>query len=264
MAQSLQSTVTLTLANQQVFGTAWRIDGTHLLVTSRGKVAPGSHAQLQWELDADDPTHFQTVHADVIVHRARHSGESLHGTFRYTVELRAMSHADQHRLGVWLEGRRRTTDADPEQPTDVVLGGMTSLVDDSVTERVVRPFEPPKHAPRRRPDASPARIATRQVRLTRASVHATPGRIRLAWQEWADLEADWVSTLSRGTLYLRGIEAAAGEAFAIVAELPDDRKALLSGRVSACVRGVVFIEVSMGEQTHATLARRLNGAPALR
>lgn len=262
MAQSLQSAVTLILSKKRYFGTAWRIDGTQLLVTTRGEIPPGSHAQLEWELDGDDPLSFETVRADVVVQQARRGGDTLQGSRRYAVELRAMAHADQHRLGRWLEGRRTAADIDPELPTDVVLGGVNSLVDEPVTERLVRPPELPRHAPRVRPaTVATARTTTRKVRLTRATVRVTPGRLHLSWASWTDLEADWVSTLSRGSLYLRDVTAQPGDAFAIVAALPDGRRALLSGRVSARVRGVVFIEVSMGDQTRVLLARRLRANP---
>ncbi len=280
MAQALQCAITLHLTKRRVFGTAWRIEGTQVLATSRGDIAPGSHALLEWELDGDDPNDFQTVKADVIVHRARSTGDSLQGTNRYAIELRAMSLEHQQVLGRWLESRLEASDADPDLPTDVAVFGLNlatatpspalrdaprpslSPVDaepeESPTEQVVRPFELPQQPSRRRPrGVTTTRVNTRQVRLARAAVHSDPNsnRLCLEWNSWSDLDADWVASMSRGSLYVRGLTAAEGDAFAIVAVLPDGRKALLAGRVSACVRGIVFIDISMGEQTRAMLSR---------
>lgn len=272
MPQAIQCAVTLHLPRKRVFGTAWRIDGTHLLVTSRGQIPPGSHAQLVWELDGDEPDDVCVIEADAIVRQARRPGEGLAGTHHYSVELKTMSIEHQHALGVWLEATRGSGEADPEQPTDMVLGGLLGVVSEPPTEQVVRPIEVGTGPRRTRPPGeSPARVITRQVHLSRAtSFLDTAGqRLHLDWLSWADVEADWVSTLSRGTLYLRGITGGVGDAFAIIATLPDGRKALLSGRVSACVRGVCLLEVSMGEQTRGILSQvprpggaALAGAPS--
>ena len=255
MSQTLQSAVTLHLGKKCFFGTAWRIDGKQLLVTSRGTIAPGSHASLEWELDTDDPMAVCTVRADVVVQGAGRPGQSDGNTRRYTVELRAMSHADQRTLGRWLEARRGSGFIDPEQPTELILVDAISLLGaedvryvDRDSFRSERPAE----------DSMLAQVTNLQVRFTRARVQTRPGRVCVTWTSWAELEADWSSSLSRGKIYVRDVDfdldVLPGEALVVVAMMPDGRRALLSGRLSSCVRGVALLHVSMGEQTRTLLA----------
>jgi hypothetical protein len=264
VSQPLQSAVTLHLGKKCYFGTAWSIDGKQLLVTSRGAIAPGSHASLEWELDCDGPMEFITVRADVVIQGAGRADETDDNTRRYAVELLAMSHADQHTLGRWLEARRGSGQVDPDQPTDIILVDAISLLGEEDAKYVDRDSFHSDRAP----EASMlAQVTNLQVRFTRARVNTRPGRVCVTWTSWAELEADWNSSLSRGKIYVRDVDfdldVLPGEALVVVATMPDGRRALLSGRLASCVRGVALINVSMGEQTRALLAAPRAPTPSL-
>ena len=208
---------------------------------------PGSHARLEMELGTHDTSDHNTVLADAIVRDAARTGDTRTGLRRYSVELTAMSHADQRRFGRWLDLRRTSADAGLEEPTDLLLGGTRSLT-------------PPVHE--RPTELTPvcagvaARVSTRQVRATRARVSydRAAHRLQLAWRTLDDLHADWLCCLSHGVLYVQHHGLQRGDALAIVAILPDGRRTLLSGRTSTTVRGIAVIDVSIGHAAHALLA----------
>jgi hypothetical protein len=246
-----------------VYGTAWQVEGNQVLVTSRGEIPPDSHASLVWELDGDDPNRPEVVRADVVVRNARRDGESLPGTHHYVVELRAMSHRDQHLLGRWLESRQDASEGKPEHSTDMVFRDLRTdrriVVDERPTDQFVQPRGLAVAAQRQRPrPASISKATTRRTRSAHAeiTVSVAGDRVHLSWLTWEDLEADWVAMLSYGTLYVPGNAVAVGSSCVIIARLPDGRKALLSGRAVARVRRVTCIELSMGEQTRVLFTRR--------
>ena len=248
MSQPIQCAVRLVLPGRAVHGTAWSIAGRLVVVTTRALVPPGSHARLEMELTRRNDGEPNAVLADVIVREATRTGNTRTGMRRYSVELRAMSYPHQLQLGSWLEQRHSSADAGLDEPTDLLLGGTRSLT-------------PPAHE--RPTELTPvasantsARASTREIRAIRARVRfdAASQRLQLTWRHFADLHADWQSSLSCGVVYVSVPRLRVGEAVAIVAVLPDGRRALLSGRTATSVRGISVINVSIGHAAHALLS----------
>ncbi len=248
MTQSIQCAVRLELPGRVVHGTAWSIAGRRVVVTTRASVPPGSHAHLKMEITSGLNGETSAVLSDVIVREAPRTGDTRSGMRRYSVELRAMSYPHQLQLGRWLEQRGSPDDAGLEEPTDLLLGGTRS--------RQPPALERPTERTRVASSHTFARASTRQIRANRARVDFDAGsfRLQLTWRHLDDLHADWLSSLSHGVLYVSEPRLRVGDAVAIIAVLPDGRRALLSGRTSTSVRGVAVIGVSIGHAAHALLS----------
>lgn len=278
MAQALQSAVMLGLASGRIYGTAWQLDGDELLVSCRTDIAPDSHAVLEWELEGNNPRQVDVVRADVVVRHTREQGHPSSEMHHYRVELRVMSDAHRHTLRTWLAARQPPSAEASNQPTDMVFRDLSWTLDALIDERPTDLSPPPVRTPARaRPATVPstsshasrgpgeaasvalANISTRHVRRTRARVDldAASARVVLEWRSWSDLEADWVATVSYGVLYIPSSELKIDTRLAVIAHLPDGRKALLSGRVGPQVRGITCLELAMGEQTRGLFTTRV-------
>ena len=258
----IQCAIRLILSDRTVHGTAWSIDGARVIVTARASIPPGSHARLELELGNHEGMSKDTVVGDAMVWSATRTGDTQSGTRRYSVEMRAMSHAHQLHLGQWLEARRDVADAGLEEPTDMLLGGTQSLTP-PVHERHTELTPVHDRPPANKADSTianntsrrAAKASTRQARATRAHIShdRVNKRLHLFWKNLDDLHTDWLCSLSHGVIYLPNVELEAGEAIILIAVLPDGRRALLSGRASARSRGVTMVNINIGHTARALL-----------
>ena len=258
MALSLQSTCSLMIAHKRYFGTVWRMDGAHLLMTCRAEIPPDSHARLLWELESDELHAAVRIEADVLVRRGRAVSGILSGSQPYSLEIRAMSGEHQQRLDAWTALRSRSVDVDPERPTEMVLGGSASLLDELPTAHV-GPSKA-RHASddfQRHPPSRVSGTESVEMRTSRARAVAADGRLELRWASWSELAMDWNLSLSRGLLHIPVTPALEDAGFAILAILPDGRRALLRGRVLSSSGTSMAIEVSMGDPTRALIEREI-------
>lgn len=235
MATPIQCAVSLRIHDRLVFGTAVAIHGDHLLIAARQAIGPGTHARLRMELPRHDTVDTEAIEAAVLVRGAARHLQATGGPPRMAVDLLSLSDLHRGRLARWLAERRgRNTEADPEHPTDLVLLPQA-------------PTEPPTEP---RIQVPAARARTRKATLSRAQAHRPgPERLLLRWESRTDLAVDWTCGLHRGVLLLRGCAIPAGERLTIHGQLPDGRKVLMSGHVTARRGRVTVLSISVGPAT---------------